>query len=121
MSSSDFNLHLASNHVSQTCLSHLRRAGQQEMRERSRMMNSRFNSRQQVLSYFFLSHVLIKMTNWFLLQRWDAREGVGSGGVRAYRSLSGFIYLSSRGRRFFSRCTWLRFCPSFAKTIALMS
>gem|GEM_PF-3043399 len=81
------------------------------------MMNSRFNSRQQVLSYFFLSHVLIKMTNWFLLQRWDAREGVDSGGVRAYRSLSGFIYLSSRGMRFFSRFLELCFCTSWAKPI----
>src|SRR5262245_65343819 len=97
MSSSDFNLHLASDHVRQSCLSHLRRAGQQEMRERSRMMNSSFNSRQQVLFYFFLSHVLIKMRNWFLLQRWDAREGGDSGRDRADRSVSGVMYLCGRG------------------------
>ena len=82
------------------------------------MTNSRFNSRQYVLPYFFLSYILIKTWNWCLLQRWDTLEGVGGGRVRRkFLSLSGFINLSNRGMRFFSRFLKLCICTSCAKPI----
>ena len=42
------------------------------------MMKSRFDSQQDVLLYFFLSHILIKTrTRLSRLQRWDALDGFG--------------------------------------------
>ena len=74
------------------------------------MTNSRFNSRQDVLLYFFLSHILIKTRTWLsLLQRWDALDGVGRWRVRRKGlSFSGFINMSSWGMRFFS--SFLKLC-----------
>ncbi len=83
------------------------------------MMNSRFNSRQDVLLYFFLSHILIKTQTWLsLLQRWDTLDGVGRGRVRRrFLSYSVFINISSRSMRFFS--SFLKLCirTSCAKPI----
>ena len=84
------------------------------------MTNSRFNSKQDVLLYFFLSHILIKTRTWLsLLQRWDALDGFGRGRVRRKcLSFSGFINMSGRGMRFFR--SFLKLCirTSFAKPIA---
>ena len=83
------------------------------------MMNSRFNSKQDVLLYFFLSHILIKTRTWLsLLQRWDALDGVGRWRVRRKcLSFSGFINISSRSMRFCS--SFLKLCTrtSFTKPI----